>query len=123
MDGEFTYLGRCFSFESKPDSIKAALEQKLKDLLNIASSLKIKAQTMIKILSLYIHAQMLHDIKLNDLPLTWIEQTLDALCVRHIRDWLEMSISACQRNHVYAHKNGRPRHTDVRTFSSKNVPN
>ena len=38
---------------------------------------------------------MLHDIKLNDLPLTWIEQTLDALCVRHIRDWLEMPISAC----------------------------
>jgi hypothetical protein len=95
MNGEFTYLGRRFSFESKPDSIKSALEQKLKDLLHITSGLKIKAQTKIKILSLYIHAQMLHEIKLYDLPLTWIEQTLDALSIRHIRDWLEMPISAC----------------------------
>ena len=95
LSGEFTYLGRRFSFESKPDSIKAALEQKLKGLLNITSGLKIKAQTKIKILSLYVHAQMLHEIKLYDLPVTWIEQSLDALCVRHIRDWLEMPISAC----------------------------
>jgi hypothetical protein len=50
MNGEFTYLGRRFSFESKPDSIKSALEQKLKDLLHITSGLKIKAQTKIKIL-------------------------------------------------------------------------
>ena len=28
-------------------------------------------------------------------PLTWIEQSLDALCVRYLRDWLEMPISAC----------------------------
>ena len=64
MNGEFMYLGRCFSFESKHDSVKAALEQKLKDLLNITSGLKIKAQIKIKILSLNIHAQMLHEIKL-----------------------------------------------------------
>ena len=38
---------------------------------------------------------MLFEIKLYDLPLTWIEQTLDALCVRYLRDWLEMPISAC----------------------------
>ena len=63
MNGEFTYLGRSFSFESKPDSVKAALEQKLKNLLNITSGLKIKAQTKIKILSLGIHAQMLLEIK------------------------------------------------------------
>ena len=124
MNGEFTYLGRRFSFESKPDSIKSALEQKLKDLLHITSGLKIKVQTKIKILSLYIHAQMIHEIKLYDLPLTWIEQTLDALSIRHIRDWLEMPISACV-NEISSMPR-RMASLGIPTFkhsSSKNVPN
>ena len=41
--------------------------------------LRIKAQLKLKILSRHIHAQMLFDIKLYDLPLTWIEQNLDTL--------------------------------------------
>ena len=95
LNGEFTYLGRRFSFETKSEAIKTDIEQKLKKLLTFTNSLKIKAQTKIKILSLYIHSQMLFEIKLYDLPLTWIEQSLDALCVRYLRDWLEMPISAC----------------------------
>ena len=95
MNREFTYLGRRFSCASKPDSIKAAWERKLRALLNITSGLKIKAQTKMKFPPLYNHAQMLREIKPYDPPLTFIAQTLDALCVRHIRDWLEMPISAC----------------------------
>ena len=38
---------------------------------------------------------MLFDIKLYDLPLTWVEQNLDALSVRYMRTWLEMPVSAC----------------------------
>ena len=49
----------------------------------------------LKVLSRYIHAQMLFDIKLYDLPFTWVEQNLDALSVRHMRSWLEMPVSAC----------------------------
>ena len=76
LNGEFTYLGRRFSFETKSEAIKTDIEQKLKKLLTFTNSLKIKAQTKIKILSLYIHSQMLFEIKLYDLPLTWIEQKL-----------------------------------------------
>ena len=38
---------------------------------------------------------MIYEIKLYEFPLTWVEQTLDALCLRYMRDWLEMPISAC----------------------------
>ena len=29
------------------------------------------------------------------IPATWVEQNLDALCIRHMRVWLEMPVSAC----------------------------
>jgi len=35
------------------------------------------------------------EIKLYDFPTTWVEQKLDALCIRHMRVWLEMPVSAC----------------------------
>ena len=35
------------------------------------------------------------EIKLYDFPATWVEQKLDALCIRHMRVWLEMPVSAC----------------------------
>ena len=57
--------------------------------------MKIRVQTKLKILSLYIHSQILFDIKLYDFPVTWVEQKLDALCIKYMRDWLEMPISAC----------------------------
>jgi len=95
VNGEFTYLGRRFSFDTKNESAKLALEQKLRQLLQITSQLKIRTQTKLKILSSYIHSQLLFEIKLYDFPLTWVEQTLDALCLRFMRDWLEMPVSAC----------------------------
>ena len=92
---EFTYLGRRYSFEMKNESAKAALEHKLLNLLKITNNLKIRTQTKLKILSQYIHSQMIYEIKLYEFPLTWVEQTLDALCLRYMRDWLAMPISAC----------------------------
>ena len=35
------------------------------------------------------------EIKLYDFPATWVEQKLDALCITHMRVWLEMPVSAC----------------------------
>jgi len=34
-------------------------------------------------------------MKLYDFPVTWVEQTLNAHCIRYIRNWLEMPISVC----------------------------
>ena len=95
IGGEFIYLGRRFSFEGKHDSAKSALEEKINELLKITSNMKIRVKTKLKILSLYIHSQILFDIKLYDFPVTWVEQKLDALCIKYMRDWLEMPISAC----------------------------
>ena len=38
---------------------------------------------------------MRYELKLYEFPLTWVEQKLDALCLRYMRDWLEMPVSAC----------------------------
>jgi hypothetical protein len=35
------------------------------------------------------------EIKLYDFPATWVEQKLDVHCIRHMRVWLEMPVSAC----------------------------
>ena len=106
---QFTYLGRSYGFDLKNDAAKLALEKKpeamlqliLKhgsELLTITNDLEIRVQTKLKILSLYkvyIHSQIMFDIKLYDFPATWVEQKLDALCIRHMRVWLEMPVSKC----------------------------
>ena len=87
-----------FTFESKPDSIKAALEQKLKDLLNMTRGLKIKAQTKIKILCIYIHAQMLQEIKLHEPTTNLYRADIGrALCSLHQKLALNADQRACQR--------------------------
>ena len=37
---------------------------------------------------------MVFYFKAFDLPSTWIENAVDALCVQHVRDWLETPISS-----------------------------
>ena len=57
----------------KNDSAKLALEKKLSELLAITNDLKVRVQTKLKILSLYIHSQIMFEIKLYDFPATWTE--------------------------------------------------
>jgi len=56
---EFKYLGRTYSFNMSNTAPKQALERKLSDILVITNHLNIKAQTKLKILSQYIHCQVL----------------------------------------------------------------
>jgi hypothetical protein len=77
------------------DAVKIALEQKLKSLLTVTNNFFKKAQSKLKILSLYIHSQHLCELKLYDFPLTWVKQKLDSMCVGFIRDWFEAPISPC----------------------------
>ena len=95
IGGEFCYLGRSFSSEIKPHKMQTQIEEKLKHMLNVTAKLKISVQLKLRILSKYIQSQMLHDLKLYDFTQTWVEQTLDAMCIRFIREWLELPISAC----------------------------
>ena len=95
INGEFTYLGRRFSYDMSNTSAKIDLVEKLSKLLNITDKLKLRVQNKLKILFFYIHAQVLYEIKLYNFPVTWVKQSLDALCIRHISYWLELPISAC----------------------------
>ena len=63
--------------------------------MHITSSLKIKAQLRLKILKLYIHSQIPHELKLYSFVETWIVQNLDSMCAMHIGGWLGMPISSC----------------------------
>ena len=94
---EFTYLGRRYNYEMNNDSAKNELVKRVFGLLRTTGQLKIRVQSKLKILSQYIHKLVLFDIKLYEFSLTWVEQSLDALCIRHIRDWMELPISACVR--------------------------
>ena len=85
IGGEFIYLGRRFSFDGKHDSAKSALEEKLNELLKITSNMKIRVQTKLKILSLYIHSQILFDIKLYDFPLPGLN-----------RNWTLYVLNTCE---------------------------
>ena len=95
IDGEFRYLGRNFSFNTKPHSMQKQLEDKLLKMLKITSNLKTSVQLKLRIFSQYIQCQLLHDLKTYDFTQTWVEQTLDAMSIRFIRDWLELPISTC----------------------------
>ena len=96
IDGDFIYLGKLFNFEVNANtSAKNFIYNKLKELLTVTGKFKVRPQTKLKILKLYIHAQLVFYLKAYDLPLTWIENMLDALCEKHVRDWLETPISSC----------------------------
>ena len=38
---------------------------------------------------------------------TWVEQALDSMCIPHIKQWLEMPISACLKETIVLPKNNR----------------
>ena len=95
INDSFTYLGKIFDFEMKNGEAKSAMIKKLSRLLVITSSLKIKAQLKLKILKVYIHSQITHELKLYSFGETWIIQRLDSMCAEHIREWLRMPVSSC----------------------------
>ena len=93
---DFCYLGKLYNFEiNASDGAKEFITNKLKTLLSATNKLKVRPQTKLKILKLYIHSQLVFYFKAYDLPSTWIENALDAPCVQYVRGWLETSISSC----------------------------
>ena len=37
----------------------------------------------------------MHFTKLYNFPLTWVEESLDARCIKQVRDWIEAPVSSC----------------------------
>ena len=109
INESFTYLGKIFDFEMRNDGAKRALTEKLSRLLEITSSLKIKAQLKLKILKLYIFSQITHELKMYAFGETWIIQNLDSSCATHIRTGMtrDASEQLYQRIFIFAQKQRR----------------
>ena len=90
----FSYLGKVYDFSMNNNIAKEEIAKKLNELLKITSSLNIKAQTKLRVLKLFIHSQLKFELRLYHLGGTWIDQNLDAACVRHVRNWLQLPISS-----------------------------
>jgi hypothetical protein len=96
IDDDFTYLGKLFHFDINSNTAaKDAMMKKLRELLTTTGKLKVRPQKKLKILKLFIHAQLIFEFKIYDLPLTWVENSLDAMCTSYVRDWMETPISSC----------------------------
>ena len=93
----FTYLGKIFDFAMDNNTIKEKLVSKLKEMLNTISDLKIKSQLKLKILKLYVPAQISFDLKIYDIPISWLTSNLDNLIVNSVNSWLALPVSACTR--------------------------
>jgi hypothetical protein len=100
IDGSFTYLGKIYDFKMDNSKAKSELVKKLEMLLNITSKLKVKSQTMLKILKLYIYSQIQFELKVYRFSTTWIDQNLDSLCIGHVRSWLELPVSSCIKQSI-----------------------
>lgn len=82
----FRYLGKLYDFDLKNNLAKANIAQKLKDLLTITSNLKVKVQMKIKIVKQYILGQIRFELKTYNLGATWIDENLDAVLVKYVRE-------------------------------------
>src|SRR5919106_2286493 len=94
-----------FSFDMKGDCEKTDILNKLTKYLNIISDLKLKPQTKLKILDRFIIPQFSFSLRVCNFSATWISETLDSLCVKHIRSWIESPISQCVKEWLVCPRN------------------
>ena len=95
LGSAFVYLGKSFDFAMNNDTIKLAVLNRLRELLSITTSLKVKPQRKLNILKLYIRSQLNFDLGTYDISLTWIKEQLDSQVNNSVRIWLELPISTC----------------------------
>ena len=95
LGGSFTCLGKSFNFSMNNEATKAQLVKSVSHMMDVTDTLLVRTQTKLKILKLFIPSQISFDFKLYDISLTWINQQLDAIVVRHVRNWLQLPISSC----------------------------
>src|SRR6266516_4819756 len=91
----FQVLGKIFDFQSLNAVPKKELETKLTKILASISSLKVRSQTKLKILSRYVPSQFNFELKIYNFTDAFLSGILDRLCTMHIRDWLEFPPSSC----------------------------
>jgi hypothetical protein len=91
----FKYLGRSFDFDMKGELEKAEITEKLDKLMKSTSELNVRPQTKLKIFNRFISSQISFSLRVCNFTATWVSETLDAICLRNIRLWIEAPISSC----------------------------
>ena len=119
IDSGFTYLGRYYDFHMNDNVPKEALQRKLESLLSTTSKLKVRPQVKLKILNRYISTQILFELKTYDFSFTWIENNMDAVCLRYVRTWLELPVNACLKEVRRCRRGRRRTRYSVRRISRK----
>ena len=106
VGGHFTYLGRIFDFEMKCTEGKTEIIRKtVEKYLRIITKLKLKPQTKLKIFDRFIPSQISFKLRVCNISVTWISESLDTLCLRYIRQWLETPISSSTNGLSHQAKN------------------
>jgi len=95
IGGHFKYLGKYFDFKMDGSLVKSEILTNVELLLKTTSALEIKPQTKLKIFDRFIPTQINFYLRLYNFPSTWVVEQLDALCIRHIRQWVEAPVSSC----------------------------
>jgi len=62
-------------------------------MMDATDKLQVRTQTKLKIVMLLFYQKLALILKLYHISLTWINQQLDAIFVRHVRNWLQLPIS------------------------------
>jgi len=95
LGGHFKYLGKIFDFKALNSVPMKDFESKLENILIKISSLKIRCQTKLKIFSMYVPSQFNFELKIYKFTDAFLSGTVDRLCTRYIREWLEFPLSSC----------------------------
>src|SRR2546425_661504 len=75
-------------------------------LLKTISGLESKPQTKLKNFDRYLPSQISFYLRTYSFSSTWVAEQIDALCIRHIRQWIEAPVSSCVSEWLVA-PNGR----------------
>ena len=95
LGGHFKYLGKIFDFKALNSVPMKDFETKLEKILIKITSLKIRSQTKLKIFSMYVPSQFNFELKIYKFTDAFLSGTVDRLCTKHIREWLEFPPSSC----------------------------
>ena len=101
----FKYLGCDYSFAMDNSTNKASLLDKVESILRKISLLKIRPQTKLRLVSKFLPTKISYELKSHDISLTWINQQLDPIIYKRIREWLELPISTCVEEMLELPKN------------------
>jgi len=95
LGGHFKYLGKIFDFQAMNAVPREEFQAKLQKMLNVISSLSVRSQTKLKILSMYVPSQLNFELKIYNFTDAFLSGVVDRLCTSHIREWLEFPQSSC----------------------------